>query len=113
MVFETHLWLILSLLTAMAVSSQEAFTKKFFSHLSSYEMSVYPLIYSMPLFWIVLPWVHVPSLNSTFYGAFLVSLPLNGVAFLLHMLAIKQSPFSSLSGFHAGFYDCHRIYIFE
>ena len=94
MVFETHLWLILSLLTAMAVSSQEAFTKKFFSHLSSYEMSIYPLIYSLPLFWIVLPWIHVPYLDRTFFWAFLASIPLNGVAFLLHMLAIKQSPLS-------------------
>jgi drug/metabolite transporter (DMT)-like permease len=94
MIFETHLWLILSLLTALAVSSQEAFVKKFFSHLSPYEMSAYQLIYSLPLFWIVLPWVHVPPLDMTFFGAFLASIPLNGIAFLLHMLAIKLSPLS-------------------
>lgn len=94
MVFETHLWLLLSLLTALAVSSQEAFTKKFFSHLSSYEMSAYQLIYSLPLFWIVLPWVHVPPLDMTFLWAFLASIPLNGIAFILHMLAIKLSPLS-------------------
>lgn len=94
MVFETHLWLLLSLLTALAVSSQEAFAKKFFSHLSPYEMSAYQLIYSLPLFWIVLPWVHVPPLDMTFFWAFLVSIPLNGIAFILHMLAIKLAPLS-------------------
>jgi drug/metabolite transporter (DMT)-like permease len=94
MVFETHLWLLLSLLTALAVSSQEAFAKKFFSHLSPYEMSAYQLIYSLPLFWIVLPWVHVPPLDMTFFWAFLASIPLNGIAFILHMLAIKLSPLS-------------------
>ena len=94
MVFETHLWLILSLLTAMAVSSQEAFTKKFFSHLSSYEMAAYQLIYSLPLFWLVLPLINVPVLDMTFFQAFLASIPLNGLAFLLHMLAIKISPLS-------------------
>lgn len=94
MVFETHLWLLLSLLTALAVSSQEAFVKKFFSHLSPYEMSAYQLIYSLPLFWIVLPWVHVPPLDMTFFWAFLASIPLNGIAFILHMLAIKLSPLS-------------------
>jgi drug/metabolite transporter (DMT)-like permease len=94
MVYENHLWLILSLLTAMAVSSQEAFAKKFFSHLSPYEMSAYQLIYSLPLFWTFLPWVNMPPLDMTFFGAFLASIPLNGIAFLLHMLAIKLSPLS-------------------
>jgi drug/metabolite transporter (DMT)-like permease len=94
MVFETHIWLILSLLTALAVSTQEAFTKKFFSHMSPYEMSSYQLIYSLPLFWIVLPWISVPPLDMTFFWAFLISIPLNGIAFLLHMLAIKLSPLS-------------------
>lgn len=94
MVFETHLWLILSLLTALAVSSQEAFTKKFFSHLSPYEMSAYQLVYSLPLFWVVLPWVHVPPLDMTFWKAFFASIPLNGIAFILHMVAIKLSPLS-------------------
>lgn len=94
MVFETHLWLILSLLTALAVSSQEAFAKKFFSHLSPYEMAAYQLIYSLPLFWLLLPWINIPSLNMTFLWAFLASIPLNGLAFLLHMLAIKLSPLS-------------------
>jgi drug/metabolite transporter (DMT)-like permease len=94
MVFETHLWLFLSLLTALAVSSQEAFTKKFFSHLSAYEMSAYQLIYSLPLFWIVLPWVHVPPLDKTFFWAFIAGIPLNGISFLLHMMAIKISPLS-------------------
>ncbi len=94
MIPDNHLWLLFSILTALAVSSQEAFAKKFFSHLSPYEMSAYQLIYSLPLFWIVLPWVHVPPLSVTFFWAFLVSVPLNGIAFLLHMLAIKMSPLS-------------------
>lgn len=94
MIPEAYNWLVLSLLTALAVSSQEAFAKKFFSHLSPYEMSAYQLGYSLPLFAIVLPWVQVPPLDMTFLWAFLVSIPLNGVAFLLHMLAIKLSALS-------------------
>lgn len=94
MIFESHLWLVLSLFTALAVSSQEAFTKKFFSHLSPYEMTAYQLIYSLPLFAILLPWVRVPPLDTVFFWAFLVSIPLNAIAFLLHMLAIKLSPLS-------------------
>ncbi len=91
---ETHLWLILSLLTALAVSSQEAFTKKFFSRLSAYDMCAYQFLYSLPLFGITLPWIQVPDLKTAFFWAFWVSIPLNGVAFLLHMLALKLSPLS-------------------
>ncbi len=88
------LWLVMSLLTALAASSQEAFAKKFFSHLSPYEMSAYQLAYSLPLFWLALPWVDVPPLGEDFLWSFIASIPLNGGPFLLHMAAIKASPLS-------------------
>jgi hypothetical protein len=37
------LWLILSLLTALAVATQDAWVKKHFSHLSAYDMLAFPL----------------------------------------------------------------------
>lgn len=88
------LWLLISLLAALAASSQEAWVKKFFSHLSPYEMAVYPLIYSLPLFAITLPFIPVPRLDTTFFWYFLAGIPLNSVAFVLHMKAIKISPLS-------------------
>ena len=88
------LWLVMSLLTALAASSQEAFAKKFFSHLTPYEMSAYQLAYSLPLFWLALPWVDVPPLGEDFLWSFVASIPLNGAPFLLHMAAIKASPLS-------------------
>ena len=90
----SHLWLIFSLLTALAVASQDAWVKKFFSHLSSFEMSAFPLIFSLPLFCLGLFFITVPPLNGTFLWSFLVSIPLNAVAFLLYMAAIRQSPLS-------------------
>ncbi|QTA88140.1 DMT family transporter [Desulfonema magnum] len=88
------LWFILSLLAALAVSSQDAWMKKFFSHLSPYEMAMCPLFYSMPLFAIAVLFVPVPRLDSIFFWSFLISIPLNGVAFVLYMKAIKVSPLS-------------------
>ncbi len=88
------LWFILSLLAALAVSSQDAWMKKFFSHLSPYEMAVCPLLYSLPLFAIAVLFVPVPRLDSVFFWSFLVSVPLNSVAFVLYMKAIKISPLS-------------------
>lgn len=87
-------WLILSLLTAISVSSQDACVKKFFSHLNPYEMAVIPLVYSLPLFLAALLFVDVPYLDHTFWVYFLLSLPLNGVSLVIYMKAIQVSPLS-------------------
>lgn len=87
-------WVILSLLTALAVSSQDAWVKKYFSGFSPYEMSMYPLIYSCPLFVISMFWVPVPPLDTTFFWCFFLSLPINGISLILYMKAIKISPLS-------------------
>ncbi len=87
-------WLILSLLTAVAASSQDAWVKKFFSRFSPYEMSMYPLVYSCPLFVIAIFWVSVPPLDATFFWCFFLSLPINGISLILYMKAIKTSPLS-------------------
>ena len=87
-------WVILSLLTALAVSSQDAWVKKFFSGFSPYEMSMYPLMYSCPLFVISMFWIPVPPLDATFFWCFFMSLPINGISLILYMKAIKISPLS-------------------
>ena len=87
-------WLILSLLTALAVSSQDACVRKFFSALSPVEMSVYPLMYSLPLFTVSALLVPVPPIGPDFLWCFLISIPLNGFTFVLYMKAIKISPLS-------------------
>lgn len=87
-------WLILSLLTALAVSTQDAWVKKFFSHLSAYHMVAYPALYSLPLFTAGLCFIERPPLDGVYFWCLLISLPLNGVSFVLYMRAIKISPLS-------------------
>jgi len=87
-------WFILSLITALAVASQDAWIKKFFSRRHVYEMSSYPLVYSTPLFAITLPFIPVPPLDEVFLWSFLVGLPINAFAFVLYMKAIQISPLS-------------------
>ena len=87
-------WFMLSLLTALAVASHDAWVKKFFSDLSTFEMLAYPMMYSLPLLLLTLPFVPVPPLDCIFLRAFLVSLPINGIAFFLHLRAIQVSPLS-------------------
>lgn len=88
------LWVILALLTAFAVSSMDACVKRFFSHLSVYEMMGYPLFYSLPLFAAAFPFIAIPELDSTFWWCWFLSIPLNGVGFLLYNRAIQISPLS-------------------
>jgi drug/metabolite transporter (DMT)-like permease len=88
------LWILLSIATAFVVASQDAWVKKHFAHLSSYEMAVIPMFFSLPLFVATLFWVAIPPLDRVFGTAFLVSLPLNAVCFTLYMRAIQISPLS-------------------
>lgn len=88
------LWLILSLLTALAVASQDAWVKKHFSHLSVADMMAFPFLFSLPLFVLTIPFVPVPPLDDVFYRNFLISLPLNFVPFFIYMKAIRVSPLS-------------------
>ena len=87
-------WLILSLLTALTVATQDAWVKKYFSHLSPFDMVAYPSLYSLPLFFVTLLVAPRPALDAVFAWCLLLTLPINGVAFILHMKAIKMSPLS-------------------
>jgi len=88
------LWLMLSLLTALAVASQDAWVKKYFSHLTAYDMLAFPFLFSLPLFEFTIPFIPVPRLDHTFYWCFLISLPLNFIPFFIYMKAIRVSPLS-------------------
>jgi len=78
----------------MAAASQDAWIKRYFSDLNPYEMAAIPMFYSIPFFVVFLPFVTVPPLDRIFYLAVISSLPINAVAFVLYMKAIKISPLS-------------------
>ena len=88
------IWLWLSILTAIAAASQDAWIKRYFSDLTPYEMTAIPIFYSIPFFFVFLPFVTVPPLDRMFYLAVITGLPINAVALVLYMKAIKISPLS-------------------
>lgn len=87
-------WFVLSLLTAFTAATQDACVKKWFSETSPYEMALFPLLYSLPVFLLILPWIPQPQLDGTFWWSLLACLPFDGVAFLLYMEAIRIAPLS-------------------
>lgn len=88
------MWIPLSLLTALAVASQDTWVKKRFSHLAPAEMAAFPLLYSLPICALAGGLVPVPPLDGVFWSYFLLGIPLNGVAFVLYTRAIQLSPLS-------------------
>ena len=87
-------WFSFAFLTALFVAVHDTWVKKWFSHLTAYEMFVFPLFYSLPLIAISLFFISVPPLDRVFYITFLISLPLTAVAFFMYIKAIKISPLS-------------------
>jgi drug/metabolite transporter (DMT)-like permease len=88
------IWFLLSVLTALAVATQDAWVKKYLSSRSVYDMAAYPMVFSLPLLAAVFPLVPVPPLDRWFLISVAVGIPLNAVCFFLYMRAIKRSPLS-------------------
>ena len=87
-------WFFLSILAAFSLATADALTKKHFSRLSAYEMGITRLTYTLPWLVIALFFIPWPSLDRTFFLAFGAALPLEVLAFLCYMRAIKISPLS-------------------
>ncbi|MHC1725916.1 MAG: EamA family transporter [Syntrophobacteraceae bacterium] len=87
-------WLLLTLAAALSASTRDAAMKRFFSGLSSYQMSMYPLLFSLPLFLMTFFMIEIPPLDNTFWWSFAGALPLEFAALLMYMESIKVSPLS-------------------
>ena len=88
------LWLVLSLATALAVATQDAWVKRHFSGYGAFEMAAVQFLYSLPPLGLALALIPVPPIGPDFAWSFLAGFPLNGVAFPLYMRAIRLSPLS-------------------
>ncbi len=87
------LWFVLSLLTALAVGVRDVSVKTF-KELGPLDVAAVELCWSLPPILIGYLLVPRPELDQTFWWAFLASLPLNIVPYLLYIYAIKLSPIS-------------------
>jgi drug/metabolite transporter (DMT)-like permease len=81
-------------MAALAAASQDAWIKRYFSHMGLRTMAAYPMVYGFPFFALTLLVIPVPMLDRVFFWCYLVSLPLNMIAFLIYLNAIRTSPLS-------------------
>jgi len=88
------LWLLLSLLSAVALATADAVTKRYFGDLNPFEMGLVRTLFGAPWLLAVLffiPWVRP---DGVFYLCVAAGLPLEVLALYYYMKAIKIAPLS-------------------
>jgi len=88
------LWCLLSLGSALFLSTTDALSKKALKEDDEYIVAWVRMGYALPFLLLFLPFVTFPHLDKTFWIAIFISLPLEIIALLLYIKAIKISPLS-------------------
>jgi drug/metabolite transporter (DMT)-like permease len=87
-------WILLSLVAAVSLATADALTKKYFSSLHPLEMGLVRMGYALPWLVPVLLFIPWPKLDLTFWIVLSISLPLEILALVCYMKALKVSPLS-------------------
>jgi len=95
------LWLTLSLLSAFSQATADAFTKRVVKDADTYMVAWLRNMAAVPFLVVALFFIPMPKLDSTFYWAVGLSLPLEVVASLLYVKALEVSPISLTMPFQA------------
>ena len=87
------LWFFLSLTTALSVAARDVSIKTY-KEIDPPEIAVLELAWALPYFLLGSLLVEIPPLDKTFWWSFLISIPINIIAYVLYLYAIKMSPIS-------------------
>jgi drug/metabolite transporter (DMT)-like permease len=87
-------WVYLSLICAFALATSDALTKKALVGSDEYLVAWFRLLFALPVLLIILFFIHVPAADARFYIAFAFSLPLEIIALVLYIKALRISPLS-------------------
>lgn len=87
-------WLIYSLLSAFFVALTDALSKKALNTENTPLIAWVRYTYAVPFLLITIPFIDFPELDSTFFLACFIMVPLEITAILLYIQAIKISPLS-------------------
>ncbi|RNC65841.1 MAG: DMT family transporter [Desulfuromonadales bacterium] len=88
------LWLPLTLFCAFALATSDALVKRALANHNEFLILWLRLLFALPLLLVALPFVTVPPLTRDFFIASLVALPLEALAMVLYVRALKLSPLS-------------------
>jgi drug/metabolite transporter (DMT)-like permease len=89
-----HIWILLGLLSAFSLATNNALLKRMFTKHNEYLATWLSYAVATLLFLAILPFTPFPHIDSTFCYAILIALPLEIVAIILYIQTLKISPLS-------------------
>ncbi len=87
-------WILLSLLSAFTLATSDALTKRALKTCNEYLVAWFRLLFSLPLLLFFLIMFPRPNLDSEFFKAFIIALPLEILSVILYIKALRLSPLS-------------------
>ncbi len=90
----TYTWVFLSLISAFTLATSDAFTKRALTHSNEYLVAWFRLLFSLPLLFLLWIFIPLPELDIEFYKAFALALPLEIIAIVFYIKALRISPLS-------------------
>ena len=88
------LWVLFALVSAFSLATSDALTKKALPLHNEYLIAWLRLLLSLPILLLSLLFIDLPSPDDDFFRAFLSALPLEILAIILYIKALKVSPLS-------------------
>lgn len=87
------IWFFLSLAAALSIAARDVSIKTY-EDLDPLEIAALELFWALPYFLLGCLLVETPTLDRTFWWAFMFAIPINISAYILYLYAIKISPIS-------------------
>jgi len=87
------IWFFLSLAAALSIAARDVSIKSY-EDLQPREIAALELFWALPALIIGCVFVETPPLDQTFWWTFILSIPINIMAYVLYLNAIKISPIS-------------------
>ena len=88
-------WFIYAFVCAISLATADALSKKVLDdNTDPYIVAWVRTGYATPFIAVIIPFIDIPTLDGVFYIAMFLSIPLDIIALLLYMKAIKVSPLS-------------------
>src|SRR4030042_2084396 len=89
-----YTWIFLSIISAFTLATSDALTKKALTDSNEFLVAWFRLLFSLPLLLFLYIFVPIPKLDIEFYKAFVLALPLEIIAMVLYIKALRVSPLS-------------------
>ena len=87
-------WVSLALISAFTLATSDALTKRALARSNEYLVAWFRILFSIPLLLLIRFFVPVPKLDIEFYKAFAFALPLEIIAIIFYIKALRISPLS-------------------